>query len=209
MDISPELAGINFDRYRIWTREHHELTLKPAILAFNGEVYRGLDASALTDAELKYADEHLIILSGLYGILKPLDLIQPYRLEMGAKWNIGSSKKNLYKFWGNRISMELNRRLVSHKNKIIVNLSSSEYFNSIDQESLEADVIHCLFLDYKNGEYKSVMTWTKLARGAMAKEIIRRKADSVEELKKITFNGYKFSKSDSRDDVLIFKRKMP
>jgi len=155
MDLSDPLAGLNVARYQAWAPEFTTANAKQAVLAFNGDVYEGLDAKSLGEAELGWLQDHVCILSGLYGVLRPLDWMQPYRLEMGTalKTDKGS---NLYKFWGPQIAQYLNDRLAKDKNPVIINLASQEYFKSVDRKALQARVVECVFEDYKGGKYKVI-----------------------------------------------------
>jgi len=206
MKLNPQLSELNYHRYQNWRADFEEVESKAAIYAFNGEVYRGLSAIDFTQKDLDFAQEHLIILSGLHGILKPLDLIQPYRLEMGTKLQIRSKIPNLYMFWKDKITASLNALLEEQNEKVILNLASIEYFKSVDVADLNARVIHCQFLDWKGESYKAVMTWAKLARGMMAKKVITEKIDNAEELKGVAFGGYLFNDSMSTEDNFVFTR---
>ena len=150
MDLSEALAQLNVDRYKAWSPQFTETNARPAVLAFNGDVYEGLDAKSLKPKDLQWAQDHVAILSGLYGVLRPLDLMQPYRLEMGTALNHGKAN-NLYQFWGAQIAEHLNQQLSASKDPVIVNLASQEYFKSVDRKVLQARVIECVFQDFKNG----------------------------------------------------------
>lgn len=205
MHISRDLAELNKERYANWTIpiERTE-TVVPAAFAFNGEVYRGLDIQSLSDEELIKAQSMIRILSGMYGILKPLDLMFPYRLEMGTKWQITSKQKNLYQFWGSKLSKFLNAEM--EKDEVLVNLASSEYFKAIDRKVLKAKVVTPVFKEFKNGEYKIVMMYAKHARGAMARYIVQHNIESIEDLKLYTVDGYSFDINQSNDDEWVFTR---
>ena len=179
---------------------------RQAIYAFKGDVYMGLEANSLTKSEINYAQKHLGILSGLYGLLKPLDLIYPYRLEMGTKMQTKKGK-NLYEFWGSKITDHLNTLLKSHKNKGVINLASVEYFSSVNADELTGPCISPVFKDYKNGKYKIISFYAKKARGMMARYIIQNKVDSLEALKTFDAGGYKYSKKDSGEFSPVFLRK--
>ena len=170
----------------------------------------GKIAKVIEDKEQIYAfaNAHINILSGLYGILRPLDLIQPYRLEMGCSFKVTPKQSNLYKYWGESISDEINRRLEDHSEKVIVNLASNEYIKAVNKKALKYPIVECQFLDWKAGQYKTVMTWAKKARGMMAHEVVKNRVDSVEDLKEVTFDGYVFNPSMSADSRLVFTRKM-
>jgi cytoplasmic iron level regulating protein YaaA (DUF328/UPF0246 family) len=202
-DVNPELAELNRQRFAQWHRPFHAGNARQAVLAFQGEVYRGLNASNFTDPDFEFAEQHLYILSGLYGILRPLDLIQPYRLEMGTSWAITPTKKSLYAYWGDKITDVINHSKVEGP---LVNLASTEYFKAITKGKLERDIITCHFKDLKNGEYKNLMTYAKHARGLMARYIIRNKLTNVESLKGFDKAGYTFNSSLSTDKDLVFTR---
>lgn len=205
MHISRDLAELNKERYANWTIpiERTE-TVVPAAFAFNGEVYRGLDIQSLSDEELIKAQSMIRILSGMYGILKPLDLMFPYRLEMGTKWQITPKQKNLYQFWRSKLSKFLNNEM--EKEEVIVNLASSEYFKAIDRKTLKAKVVTPVFKEFKNGEYKIVMMYAKHARGTMARYIVQNNVSNVDELKLYTVDGYSFDVNQSTDEEWVFTR---
>lgn len=205
MHISRDLAELNKERYSNWTIPLEKTeTIVPAAFAFNGEVYRGLDIQSFSDEELVKAQSVIRILSGMYGVLKPLDLMYPYRLEMGTKWQITSKHKNLYQFWGSKLSKFLNAEL--EKDEVLVNLASSEYFKAIDRKTLKAQVVTPIFKEFKNGEYKIVMMYAKHARGAMARYIVKHNVGDVEELKLYSVDGYSFDVNQSTDDEWVFTR---
>ncbi|MCE7915623.1 MAG: peroxide stress protein YaaA [Nitrosomonas sp. PRO4] len=205
MSISPKLAILNSNRYFSWQRPFTRANAKQAILAFKGDVYTGLDADTMTDAELSFAQSHLRILSGLYGVLRPLDLIQAYRLEMGTQLkNIRGN--NLYEFWGDKITHALNQDLKRQKTEFLINLASSEYFQSIQSDKLSARIITPVFKDQKNGTYKIVSFFAKKARGMMSRYIIRNKLTDIETIKQFDMTGYRFSEVDSTQDIWIFTR---
>ena len=205
MHISTDLAQLNHTRFQNWTEP---ITIKPevspAIFAFNGEVYKGFDAKTLTAQQLESAQNKVRVLSGLYGILKPLDLLFPYRLEMGTKWEITPKQKNLYQFWGNKLSSYLNNEM--EKGEVIINLASNEYFKAIDRKVLKHTVITPVFKEFKNGEYKIVMMYAKHARGAMARYIVTNNIDSPEELKLYNVDDYSFDVNQSTDVEWVFTR---
>ena len=205
MDLSQALSTLNADRYKAWSPQFSEKNARPAVLAFNGDVYEGLDAKTLKLKELQWAQEHLAILSGLYGVLRPLDLMQPYRLEMGTSLKHGKAS-NLYQFWGSQIADYLNKQLAKDKDPVIVNLASQEYFKSVDRKVLQARVIECVFQDFKNGQYKIISFFAKRARGLMARFAIEHKAKTVEQLKAFNLEGYAFSPDVSDADTLVFRR---
>ena len=203
MSISPALGQLNYERNQNWELPFDLDNAKQAVYAFTGEVYRGLDANSLPLEDLNFLQEHLRILSGQYGILKPLDLMQPYRLEMGTKLKVGV-KPNLYKFWDNHITKTLNAEL--EEGELFVNLASNEYFKVLQPKDLKVPVITPVFKDYKNGEYKMIMTFAKLARGLMVRYIVDHKVTSLEGLKGFNYNGYGFDANLSTDTELVFTR---
>jgi uncharacterized protein len=203
MNLSNDLAVMNMERHENWQPPFAVDNADPAIFAFNGEVYRGLDTGSLSNDDLLYAQDHLRILSGLYGALKPLDLIQPYRLEMGAKLKY-RRKNNLYQFWGDEITDELNKVLAQEE--ILVNLASNEYFKSVNVKKLQGQIITPLFKDFSNGEYKSLMTYAKKARGMMSRYIIQERIEDPELLKSFNVAGYCFSPERSDDSTYTFIR---
>ena len=206
MSISDSLAELNAQRYAEWKPSFDTDTARQAVLAFNGDVYEGLDASSLSAKQLDWAQDHLAILSGLYGVLRPLDLMRPYRLEMGTKLAT-SAGSNLYAFWGDRIAKYLNQRLAESKKPIVVNLASDEYFKSVDQKVLQAKVVQCVFQEHKAGTYKIVSFYAKRARGLMARHAITHKAATPEALKSFDAEGYAFAADVSTDTKLVFRRK--
>ena len=203
MSISDKLAELNYQRYQQWQPKFTISNSKQAVLAFTGDVYQGLDATTLTEAQLQFAQQHLRILSGLYGLLKPLDLIQPYRLEMGTKFN-NDRGSNLYEFWGNQLTDELNRLL--EKEKVIINLASNEYFKAVKARQVEGEIITPQFKDMKNGNYKVISFFAKRARGAMARYIIEKQIDNSEQLKKFNWQGYRFDKALTSANEWVFCR---
>ena len=208
MGLSEKLSLLNFERNMNWkTPTKPSSVSRQAIYAFKGDVYMGLEAESLNKREINYAQKHLAILSGLYGLLKPLDLIYPYRLEMGTKMQ-NTKGKNLYEFWGSKITNHLNDSLLNHKNKGIINLASVEYFSSVKQRELDGPCISPAFKDYKNGQYKIISFFAKKARGMMARFIIKNKIDSLEGLKQFDAAGYKYSKKDSSEFSPVFLRKI-
>lgn len=205
MHISMDLATLNVQRYKNW-EEPIELKgdVVPAVYAFNGEVYKGLDARSLKPEELDQLQGSVRILSGLYGIMKPLDLMFPYRLEMGTKWQISPKHKNLYHFWGSKLSSALNAEM--EKDEVIINLASSEYFKAIDQKKLKAKVITPVFKEFKNGQYSVVMMYAKHARGAMARHIVQNLIQDPEQLKLYNVDGYMFDVNQSTEKEWVFTR---
>jgi cytoplasmic iron level regulating protein YaaA (DUF328/UPF0246 family) len=202
MSINPELAALNAQRYQEFEFPFHPGNARPAMFCFQGEVYRGLDASTLTTPDLEYAQRHLRILSGLYGVLKPLDLMQPYRLEMGTKWGPTPTKNNLYKFWGSKISDAIE----SESEGTIINLASKEYAKAALLASTNARVIEVHFKDWHKGELKALMTYAKHARGAMARHLIRQQASAPEAMLSFEGMGYRFSESHSTENEWTFTR---
>jgi cytoplasmic iron level regulating protein YaaA (DUF328/UPF0246 family) len=207
MDLSEALAKLNTDRYKAWTPEFTHENARPAVLAFNGDVYEGLNAQSLKPKDLQWAQDHVAILSGLYGVLRPLDLMQPYRLEMGTSLKHGKNN-NLYQFWGSQIADYLNQQLASHKDPVIVNLASQEYFKSVDRKVLQARVVECVFQDFKNGQYKIISFFAKRARGLMARFAIEHKVKTTEQLKAFNSEAYAFAADISQPDTLVFRRQL-
>lgn len=203
MSVSPALGQLNYERNQSWELPFDLDNAKQAVYAFSGEVYRGLDVNSLPLEDLNFLQEHLRILSGQYGILKPLDLMQPYRLEMGTKLKVGV-KPNLYKFWGNQISKTLNSEL--EEGELFVNLASNEYFKVLQAKDLKVPVITPVFKDFKNGEYKVIMTFAKLARGLMVRYIVDHKVTTLDGLKGFNYNGYGFDENLSTESELVFTR---
>ena len=212
MDISDDLAKLNVARFKSWQPEYNSENAKQAVLAFDGDVYTGLQAATFTADDLNWAQTHLGMLSGLYGVLRPLDLMQPYRLEMGSALATKTGKtehKNLYGFWGTQITEHLNERLVEAKTDVIVNLASQEYFKSVKTDVLKARVIECVFEDEKNGKFKVISFFAKQARGLMARYIILNRITTPAKLKKFNLAGYVFAADASTDDRLVFQRQSP
>ena len=201
MEISEKLAHLNFQRFQNWSLPFNKTNSSPAIYSFSGDVYEGLDAYSLEEEDVKFAQRNLLILSGLYGILKPLDLIQPYRLEMGRKLKY-ESHKNLYSFWNDKISLYLN----NIKDKVIINLASNEYFNVVNKEKISKKIISPIFKDEKNGKFKIISFYAKKARGLMANYIIKNKIDDPSQLIKFNINGYTYNKNLSTDFYPVFTR---
>lgn len=205
MKISDKLAGLNAARFAEWHQPFSPQNARPAVFAFDGDVYSGLQAEKMSAETIAFAQEHLRILSGLYGVLRPLDLMQPYRLEMGTKLDTARGK-NLYEFWGNVITDQLNEDLAEIDSDILVNLASNEYFSSVEPKDLKAQVITPVFKDEKNGEYKVISFWAKKARGAMARYIMNERVEDVAGLKQFNSNGYRFSPEQSSEQELVFLR---
>ena len=205
MKISDKLAGLNADRYASWHTPFDVSNAKQALLAFNGGVYTGLDASSFSQDDFDYAQQHLRILSGLYGVLRPLDLMQAYRLEMGIKLDTGESK-NLYQFWDDRISNKLNEAIDTQGDNVLVNLASNEYFKAVKPKALNAEIYTPVFQDCKNGQYKVISFFAKKARGMMAKYILQNQLTEVNQLQKFDTAGYRFSAQKSKGNELVFTR---
>lgn len=203
MSISDALAHLNYERNQEWELPFTKDNARQAIYAFNGDVYRGLDAYTIPKDKIAQLQEKVRILSGLYGVLKPLDLMQPYRLEMGTKMSIGKHK-NLYDFWKKDIAKSLNEEL--NDDELFVNLASQEYFKSIDTKALNVPVIHIEFKEFKNGDYKIIAIFAKLARGLMARYIIDTNAETIDDLKGFDYEGYGFSEAMSSEVNLVFTR---
>ena len=181
MKLSDKLAGLNVARFTEWQPDFNLDNARQAILAFKGDVYTGLDAQSLSAEDFDYAQQHLRILSGLYGVLRPLDLMQPYRLEMGTKLD-NPKGKNLYEFWGERLTQSLNQCLAEQKSKVLLNLASNEYFKAVKPKQLDGTLINVDFKDFKNDQYKIISFYAKKARGIMARYVIQHKIDSVKRL---------------------------
>lgn len=205
MSLSDSLAKLNVERYAEWSPKFTQKNARPAVLAFNGDVYEGLDAGSLSEAQLKWAQDHVAILSGLYGVLRPLDLMQPYRLEMGTRL-ANPAGGTLYDYWKATIAPYLNERLAKDKEPIIVNLASEEYFKSVDLGALKARVIQCVFQDGKGGVYKVVSFYAKRARGLMARYVIENRINTPDKLTGFNSEGYKFVPEASSEDKLVFRR---
>lgn len=206
MDLSEALSTLNLQRYKAWKPKFTAENSKQAVLAFDGDVYGGLDAKTLKAKDLAWAQDHVRILSGLYGVLRPLDWMQPYRLEMGTRLaNPGGS--NLYQFWGSQISEFLNQELAGDKTPVVVNLASQEYFKAVDLKALKARVVECVFEEYKNGQYKVISFMAKRARGLMARYAVTHHITSVKKLEAFNLEGYAFAPAVSGPDRLVFRRK--
>jgi hypothetical protein len=203
MHISPELAQLNYLRFKSWKNTPKPEQTKQAIFAFSGELFRGIQAIKMTDEDIDFAQNHLRILSGLYGILRPLDRIQPYRLEMGIKLEF-KAHKNLYSYWGNTITDEINKK--NKASDYIINLASNEYFKSIKKQKLNGTVITPVFKDFNKGKLKVVTVYAKNARGQMARYIIRNRISHPDEIKLFDVNGYEFNPNTSTDTTWEFIR---
>ena len=203
MSISDNLARLNYERNQEWELPFTSENARPAVYAFSGDVYRGIDVYTLPKEKIEGMQDKLRIISGLYGLLKPLDLIQPYRLEMGTRMAVGRNK-NLYEFWKKKITSQLNEEL--QDDEVFVNLASNEYFKAIDTKVLKVPVITCTFKEFRNGEYKMVMTFAKLARGYMTRYIIENDVTTVDGLRGFDYEGYGYSEELSSERELVFTR---
>jgi len=203
MKISDNLAHLNFERNHEWQLPFTKNNARPAVYAFNGDVYRGLDIYSLDVKKLDKLQDTVRILSGLYGVLKPLDLIQPYRLEMGTKFPIGKNK-NLYEFWKKKVTQTLNNEL--EDNELFLNLASNEYFKAIDTKGLKVPVIDIDFKELKNGDYKTIGIYAKLARGLMTRYIIDNNAKTLDDIKGFNLENYRFHGQLSKENSLVFTR---
>jgi cytoplasmic iron level regulating protein YaaA (DUF328/UPF0246 family) len=206
MKISDNLATLNCERYQQWSVPFNCQNAKQAILAFHGEVYLGLGADTFTQRDLDFSQKHLRILSGLYGVLKPLDLIQPYRLEMGTSLKTKAGK-NLYQFWGDSLLSSIESELEQQRCKVLVNLASNEYSKVLRLEHADHRIINLSFQDYSNGRYRTLGFFVKKARGLMANYIIKNRINNPDNLKSFTTDGYIFNKSMSNEDNWVFTRK--
>ena len=208
MSISDKLAVLNVGRYEAFSPKFTTKNSRQAVLAFNGDVYEGLAAHSLKPKELDWAQDHVVILSGLYGVLRPLDLLQPYRLEMGTRLQ-NAKGSNLYQFWGTQIADYLNKRSNEHPEaeRIMVNLASQEYFKAVDLKALKAPVVECVFEDFKGGKYKIISFHAKRARGLMVRWAVQHKAKKVADLRKFDLEGYAFTDSASSPTRLVFRRR--
>jgi cytoplasmic iron level regulating protein YaaA (DUF328/UPF0246 family) len=206
MDLSEPLAQLNVDRYAAWRPRFTERNSKPAVLAFNGDVYDGLDAKSLSGDDLAWAQQRVRMLSGLYGILRPLDRMQPYRLEMGTRL-ANPHGASLYDYWGDRLALHLNKLVKAEKVPVIVNLASQEYFRAADRAALKPRVIDCQFEDWKNGEYKIISFFAKRARGLMARFCVQNRLETPDGLRDFNLDGYRLALETSSADRLVFRRK--
>lgn len=205
MGLSEKLADLNRDRYRAFRLEHTPENAKQAVLAFAGDTYRGLDATSLSPEDLDHAQTHLRIISGLYGVLRPLDLIQPYRLEMGTRLTTPRGH-SLYDFWGDRIARALNRDLKQLDSRVVLNAASKEYFSAIPSDRLKASVVTPVFKEMRNGVARTLGFTAKVSRGMMARYVIRNRIDSVEDLKSFDADGYRFDPDSSSPSTFVFIR---
>lgn len=207
MSISDKLAGLNAARFAQWQPEFTLANSKQAVLAFNGDVYAGMEAQNFSESELDYAQTHLRILSGLYGLLKPLDLMQPYRLEMGTKLE-NPKGKNLYEFWGNSITEKLNEQIAATDSSYLVNLASNEYFKSVKKKNLNAELITPSFKDWKNGQYKMISFYAKKARGMMVQYLVKNQVTDLAGLLQFDLAGYEYNEALSKPNEPCFTRRI-
>lgn len=205
MSVSEKIAQLNVARFQDWQTEFDLANARQAIFAFKGDVYTGLDAYAFNDAQLDFAQQHLRMLSGLYGLLRPLDLMMPYRLEMGTKLH-NPRGSNLYEFWGKRITDLIQQDLQQANSNILLNLASDEYYKAVKESALDAQIVKPVFLDQKNGKYKVISFYAKKARGLMARFVIEQQIQQVEDLKAFNSEGYYFDAENSNAKELVFKR---
>ena len=208
MGLSDKLAALNVARYQVWQPQFTAANSRQAVLAFNGDVYEGLQAQTLSGDDLQWAQQHLAILSGLYGVLRPLDRMQPYRLEMGTRLATAAGS-NLYQFWGRQIAEHLNTCLRADTTPVVVNLASQEYFKAVDCKALKARVIECVFEDWKGGAYKIISFHAKRARGLMARYAITHRIATPHQLEAFDLEGYAFAPASSEPERLVFRRKTP
>lgn len=210
MKLSDALTQLNQQRYHDWQPEFTLQNARQCLLAFNGDVYEGLKANELSDAQLQWAQNHALILSGLYGVLRPLDLMRPYRLEMGTRLRTELGK-NLYDFWGSQIAQYINQHFDSSKdpNPVIINLASNEYFKAIDRKTLKAPVVDCVFQEQKGDDWKIISFYAKKARGLMLRYAVDNQINTVDQLKGFAVDGYIFDASASSDSSLFFRRPSP
>ena len=205
MGISTNLAELNYDRYAAWAEPFNQRNSKQAMFAFNGDVYLGLKSTEFSERDLTWAQKHLRILSGLHGILKPLDLIQPYRLEMGTRLRNGRGG-DLYDFWRDKVTAALNAAIQAQRQPILVNLASNEYFKAVDTARIDARIITPTFKDLKNGRYKLISFFAKKARGLMAAYLIKNRVSTLKALKAFDWQGYRFSPAESSANQWVFLR---
>ncbi len=206
MKVSMKIAELNVDRYAAWNTPFTENNAKQAVLAFKGDVYTGLNAESFDSKDFKFAQGHFRILSGLYGLLRPLDLIQAYRLEMGSRLE-NDRGKNLYAFWGLTITDGLNRQLRKIKSDVLINLASNEYFKSVQPKQLNGEIITPAFKEYKNGDYKMIGIYAKKARGMLSRYIIQNQLTDPQDIKAFCSEGYQFNKKLSKANNWVFTRK--
>ncbi|CAI8166434.1 MAG: Uncharacterised protein [Cellvibrionales bacterium UBA7375] len=205
MGLSDKLGALNYERFQEWQTPFSTDNAKQAILAFKGDVYQGLDADNMSADELRWAQDNLRILSGLYGLLRPLDLMQPYRLEMGTKF-ANQRGANLYQFWGDIITAQLNKLFSTSAQSVLVNLASNEYFKSVQPKNINAEIITPVFMDQKGDKYKIISFFAKRARGLMSAFIIKNKITDAEQLKTFNVDGYSFNSAMSEGNKWVFCR---
>lgn len=206
MDLSDKLSSLNVARYQAWSTRATEKNARQAALAFDGDVYGGLDARSLTADDLNWAQDHVCILSGLYGVLRPLDLMQPYRLEMGTRL-ANPRGKDLYQYWGAQLSEYLNERLRKDSSPVVINVASQEYFKAVDRKALKAAVVECVFQEYKNGQYKIISFMAKRARGLLVRFATEHRLVQPDQLRAFDSEGYQWDAKASKPDTLVFRRK--
>lgn len=207
MDVSMKIADLNFERFQDWKQPFTTKNARPAVLAFKGDVYDGMDAPSFDDDDFEFLQQHVRILSGLYGYLKPLDLMQPYRLEMGKKLTTDKGK-SLYEFWGGEITSRINKELRKQNNPLLVNLASNEYFKVVQKRDVEADIITPQFKDWKNGQYKMISFYAKKARGMMVRYITQNRIDEAEGIKDFDLGGYGYNPKMSSGNDWVFTRRI-
>jgi cytoplasmic iron level regulating protein YaaA (DUF328/UPF0246 family) len=207
MRLSDKLSALNVARYAAWRPKSTEQNARQAAFAFDGDVYGGLDARSLTPAQLDWAQDHVCILSGLYGVLRPLDRLQPYRLEMGTAL-ANRHGKDLYAFWGARIAEHLNERLAADRTPVVINAASQEYFRAVDTKALKARVVECVFEEWKGDRYKVISFFAKRARGLLARWAVRHRVATPKALEKFDLEGYGFDAQVSTAERLVFRRKL-
>ncbi len=205
MHLSMNLAELNFDRYEKWKKKYGQKEARQCLLAFKGDVYAGMDAESFSAKDLDFAQSHLRILSGLYGLLRPLDLMMPYRLEMGTKL-INARGKNLYEFWGDTITNAINKQLKAQKDDILINLASNEYFKSVKPKQVDGRIITPQFKEFKNGQYKMIGIFAKRARGLMSRYILLNRLKNPDDIKHFDSEGYGFNERLSKGDNWVFTR---
>lgn len=206
MGISPKLAELNVQRYHNWSRPFKLSNAKQAVLAFKGDVYTGLQAESFTAKQLEYTQQHLRILSGLYGVLRPLDLMQPYRLEMGIKLT-NNEGNNLYKFWDSKITNNINKQIKAIDSKYLLNLASNEYFKSVQAKAMNAEIVTPVFKDWKNGQFKLISFFAKKARGSMSAWVLKNKVKTLKKLTQFDVDGYYYDEELSTPLAPVFLRK--
>ncbi len=205
MKLSMNLAELNFDRYYDWAQDCSTDNAKQAVLAMKGDVYRGMDADSMSEEDLSFAQDHLRILSGLYGLMRPLDLMRPYRLEMGTKL-ANANGKDLYGFWGTTITDALNQQLATQQDQTLLNLASNEYFKSVKPKLIQGRIITPQFKDMKNGAYKMIGVYAKRARGLMSRYVIQNRLEDPEHIKDFNVEEYSFNPEQSQGDNWVFTR---